>query len=67
MKGARSNSQARRSNRALKRKLLAHRRTTAAFDANLFARHLEAAYTMMHERHLAGLAPDDFVVPASQE
>ena len=53
--------------RALKRKLLAHRRTTAAFDANLFARHLEAAYTMMHERHLAGLAPDDFVVPASQE
>jgi len=32
------------------------------FDTELFTRQLENAYTMMVERHRAGLAPDDIVV-----
>jgi predicted O-linked N-acetylglucosamine transferase (SPINDLY family) len=48
---------------ALKQKLRDHRRTAPAFDAGRFTRQLEAAYRMMHERHQAGLEPDDFDVP----
>jgi len=40
-------------------------RRPRVFDTSRFAQHLETAYTMMHERDLAGLAPDDFAVPAS--
>jgi protein O-GlcNAc transferase len=34
------------------------------FDTKLFTTHMEAAYVLMVERHRAGLAPDDIVVPA---
>jgi protein O-GlcNAc transferase len=48
---------------ALKQKLHDNRLTTPMFDSGLFTRHMEKAYTMMVERHRAGLGPDDFVVP----
>jgi predicted O-linked N-acetylglucosamine transferase (SPINDLY family) len=38
-------------------------RTTPLFDTAAAARHLEAAYVRMHERHLAGSAPADIRVP----
>jgi predicted O-linked N-acetylglucosamine transferase (SPINDLY family) len=47
---------------ALKQKLDSNRSTTPMFDTELFTRQLENAYTMMVERHRAGLAPDDIVV-----
>jgi predicted O-linked N-acetylglucosamine transferase (SPINDLY family) len=43
---------------ALKRKLGGNRHSSALFDSTVFARHLEAAYSIMHERHRLGLAPD---------
>lgn len=43
----------------LKRKLAANRLQTPVFDTTLYARHVEQAYQAMHERQLAGLAPDD--------
>ncbi len=49
---------------ALKTRLAANRLTTPLFDTKRFTRHIEAAYTAMHERHQAGLAPDHIVVPA---
>jgi len=49
----------------IKRKLAENRLTTPLFDTRLFTRHLEAAYTAMHERHRAGLAPDHIVIPNS--
>jgi predicted O-linked N-acetylglucosamine transferase (SPINDLY family) len=48
---------------AFKQKLDSNRSTTPMFDTELFTRQLENAYTMMVERHRAGLAPDDIVVP----
>jgi len=42
---------------ALKRKLSANLRTTPLFDAGQFTRHIEEAYTRMHERRHAGLPP----------
>jgi len=48
----------------IKQKLLGHRLTTPLFDTPLFARHIEAAYSEMHERYLAGLPPDHIVVTA---
>jgi predicted O-linked N-acetylglucosamine transferase (SPINDLY family) len=47
----------------IKQKLADHRLTTPLFDTGLFTRHIEAAYTAMHERHAAGLAPDHIFVP----
>jgi predicted O-linked N-acetylglucosamine transferase (SPINDLY family) len=47
----------------IKQKLADRRLTTPLFDTGLFTRHIEAAYTAMHERHKAGLAPDHFSVP----
>lgn len=41
-----------------KRKLEANRHTSALFDSTGFARHLEAAYSAMHDRYQRGLAPD---------
>lgn len=35
---------------------------TPLFDTDRFARHIEAAYVMVTERHLAGLPPDHIVV-----
>jgi predicted O-linked N-acetylglucosamine transferase (SPINDLY family) len=49
---------------ALKEKLARNRLTTPLFDTVRFARHLEAAYTAMYERHQADLPPDHIVVPA---
>jgi predicted O-linked N-acetylglucosamine transferase (SPINDLY family) len=40
-----------------------NRLTTPLFDTKRFTRHIEAAYTMMYERHQAGLAPDHIIVP----
>jgi protein O-GlcNAc transferase len=42
---------------AIRRKLAANRVTTPLFETALFARRIEAAFTAMHERHQAGLAP----------
>lgn len=49
---------------ALRTRLAANRLTTPLFDTKRFTRHIEAAYTAMHERHRAGMAPDHIVVPA---
>jgi predicted O-linked N-acetylglucosamine transferase (SPINDLY family) len=47
------------------RERLAQRRTQAPlFDTARFRRHLEAAYTVMWQRHQHGLAPEAFEVPA---
>jgi predicted O-linked N-acetylglucosamine transferase (SPINDLY family) len=45
---------------ALKAKLAKNRDTAPLFDTALFARHLEAAYTTMWERHEAGQEPIGF-------
>lgn len=42
----------------LGRTLVANRRTAPLFDAGLFARHLERAYTLIDERRRQGLPPD---------
>jgi predicted O-linked N-acetylglucosamine transferase (SPINDLY family) len=42
---------------AIKAKLAGSRLTAPLFDTGRFARHIEAAYTAMHERHRAGLPP----------
>jgi protein O-GlcNAc transferase len=49
---------------AIKRKLADNRLTTPLFDTKLFAKHIEAAYTTMYERHQAGLPPDHIAVPS---
>jgi predicted O-linked N-acetylglucosamine transferase (SPINDLY family) len=43
---------------AIRAKLAANRLTTPLFNTPLFTRHLEQAYTQMHERYLKGLPPD---------
>jgi predicted O-linked N-acetylglucosamine transferase (SPINDLY family) len=43
---------------ALKAKLASNRLTTPLFDPALFARNIERAFEIAHERRLAGLAPD---------
>ena len=48
---------------AVKNKLAENRLTTPLFDTKLFTKHIEAAYTMMYERHQAGLAPDHIKIP----
>jgi predicted O-linked N-acetylglucosamine transferase (SPINDLY family) len=48
----------------IKRKLALNRLKTALFDTRLFTKHLEIAYTRVHERQRAGLAPQAiFVTP----
>ena len=47
---------------AIRRKLAANRATTPLFDTALFARRIEAAYTAMHQRYQAGLAPANITV-----
>jgi protein O-GlcNAc transferase len=42
----------------IKRGLAANRSTTALFDTERFARHIESAYRAMYGRHEAGLPPD---------
>ncbi|HEX3486493.1 MAG TPA: tetratricopeptide repeat protein [Micropepsaceae bacterium] len=48
---------------ALRRKLAANRSSFPLFDSALFARHIEAAYRAMWQRHREGLAPDHIQVP----
>ena len=48
---------------AIRHKLAENRLTTPLFNTRLFAKHIEAAYIAMHERHQAGLAPDHIVIP----
>jgi protein O-GlcNAc transferase len=47
----------------IKETLAANRLTTPLFDTRLSTRHLEAAFSAMHERHQAGLPPDHIAVP----
>lgn len=49
---------------ALAERLRANRETTVLFDVPRFARHLEAAYTQMWQRHCRGDVPQAFNVPA---
>jgi protein O-GlcNAc transferase len=46
----------------IKQRLVKNRLTTPLFDTRLFTRRIEAAYTAMHARHQAGLAPDHIAV-----
>jgi predicted O-linked N-acetylglucosamine transferase (SPINDLY family) len=48
----------------IKRKLARNRLKTPLFDTMAFTRHLEAAYTKMHERYLANLPPEDIYMEA---
>jgi predicted O-linked N-acetylglucosamine transferase (SPINDLY family) len=47
---------------AIRTRLEAHRLTTPLFDTQRFTAHIEAAYTAMHARHQAGLAPDHIAI-----
>ena len=47
---------------AVRSKLSAHRSTHALFDTDRFRRHIESAFTTMHERHRRGEPPDGFLV-----
>lgn len=49
---------------AVKAKLFRNRATAPLFDTKRFARHIEAAYTGMWERHQRGEEPARFSVPA---
>jgi predicted O-linked N-acetylglucosamine transferase (SPINDLY family) len=42
---------------ALRERLLHNRDTGPLFNTQAFARHIEAAYTLMHQRRLDGLPP----------
>jgi protein O-GlcNAc transferase len=48
---------------AVKLKLAKNRLMTPLFDTGLYTKHLEAAYTAMHERYQAGLEPDHIIIP----
>ncbi len=46
----------------IRARLAANRMTTPLFDAERFARHIERAYEMAHERYAGGLPPDHIEV-----
>lgn len=46
----------------IRAKLAAHRDAFPLFDTARFVRHLETAFLRMHERRVAGLAPESFAV-----
>jgi predicted O-linked N-acetylglucosamine transferase (SPINDLY family) len=48
----------------IKKKLEQNRETSPLFNGQLFARHIEAAYTEIHRRHLSGAKPDQINVEA---
>jgi predicted O-linked N-acetylglucosamine transferase (SPINDLY family) len=50
---------------AIRAKLAANRLTTPLFDTARFTRNLEAAYTAMHARAVAGLPPASIRIPES--
>jgi predicted O-linked N-acetylglucosamine transferase (SPINDLY family) len=47
---------------AVRDKIVQNRLSAPLYDTALFVRHLESAYTLMHERRLSGLAPDHLFV-----
>jgi predicted O-linked N-acetylglucosamine transferase (SPINDLY family) len=49
---------------AVKAKLARQHEAAPAFDTRRFARNLESAFTVMHERHQQGLPPASFSVTA---
>jgi predicted O-linked N-acetylglucosamine transferase (SPINDLY family) len=49
---------------SLRQKLGKNRLATPLFDTGRYARHLEAAFLRMVERHESGLPPEAFAVPA---
>lgn len=49
---------------AIKAKLAENRSTTPLFDTELYARHIERAYELAHDRHVTGLQPDHIEVPS---
>ena len=49
---------------ALRERLERHRSSSPLFDARHFARCIESAYTLVHERALAGKTPDHLDIPA---
>ena len=46
----------------IRQKLVRNRLKAPLFDTTTLIRHLEAAYTKMHERYLANLPPEDIYV-----
>ena len=48
----------------IRQKLADHRLTTPLFDARLFARHIESAYTLIDERYHAGLPAEHTFIAA---
>ncbi len=50
---------------ALREKLARQRLSAPLFDTERFARHIEDIFTQMHERSLAGLAPDHLPPPTT--
>ena len=52
---------------AVRKKLKANRLKTPLFDTDLFARHLEAAYGTVWQKHSDGLPPAPVKVPAEVE
>ncbi len=46
----------------IRERLSNNRLKTPLFDTELFVKNIEKAYTMMHERYKAGLAPDHLVI-----
>ncbi|MFM7419437.1 MAG: hypothetical protein ACKO54_06995, partial [Alphaproteobacteria bacterium] len=46
----------------IRRKLWAQRLTAPLFDAGRFARHLEAGFEQILQRHQSGLPPDHIVI-----
>lgn len=49
---------------SVKAKLARNRESCALFDTRRFARHIEAAYATMWQRHASGRAPESFSVSA---
>ncbi len=50
----------------LRRRLSEQMRTSALFDTRRYTRHLEAAFSRLHERCQAGLPPEDVCIQASR-
>ena len=46
----------------IKSKLESNRLTAPLFNAKLFTKHIESAYSMMYQRHIDGLDPEHFYV-----
>lgn len=51
---------------AIKRQLEVNRHSTALFDGEAVAKHLEAAFSLMHDRHRRGLAPDHIEIAGAR-